>query len=114
MSVGVGNRRTADVYSPGYANLFLLDKKTLQEVVVNYPDAQESLKKKARLVNRRGRESMGVGKSVVNFCDAQESLKKKAKLVYYEERKKESMGVEDLVATIPMHRKGKLEKEIKV
>ena len=48
LSVGVGNRRTADVYSPGYANLFLLDKKTLQEVVVNYPDAQESLKKKAR------------------------------------------------------------------
>ncbi|XP_041454743.1 cyclic nucleotide-gated cation channel beta-3-like [Lytechinus variegatus] len=48
LSVGVGNRRTADVAAPGFANLFVLDKKDLQEVVVNYPDAQESLKRKAR------------------------------------------------------------------
>ncbi|XP_072022486.1 cyclic nucleotide-gated channel beta-1-like [Amphiura filiformis] len=53
LSVGSGNRRTADVYSPGYANLFLLDKKTLQEVIVNYPDAQESLKKKAREILKK-------------------------------------------------------------
>ncbi|XP_071785826.1 uncharacterized protein [Asterias amurensis] len=53
LSVGVGNRRTADVYSPGYSNLFVLDKKVLQEVVVNYPNAQESLKRKAREILKK-------------------------------------------------------------
>ncbi|XP_071508803.1 uncharacterized protein [Diadema antillarum] len=57
LSVGAGNRRTADVASPGYANLFVLDKKDLQEVVVNYPDAQESLKKKAREILKQNQAS---------------------------------------------------------
>eukprot|EP00057_Strongylocentrotus_purpuratus_P035334 XP_798644.2 PREDICTED: uncharacterized protein LOC594100 [Strongylocentrotus purpuratus] len=57
LSVGHGNRRTADVAAPGFANLFVLDKKDLQEVVVNYPDAQESLKRKAREILKQNQAS---------------------------------------------------------
>lgn len=43
-----GNRRTADVVARGFANLLTLDKKTLQEILVHYPDSEKLLKKKAR------------------------------------------------------------------
>ncbi|XP_038070088.1 cyclic nucleotide-gated cation channel beta-3-like isoform X2 [Patiria miniata] len=62
LSVGCGNRRTADVYSPGYSNLFVLDKRTLQEVVTNYPNAQESLKRKAREILKKNQANDTKGK----------------------------------------------------
>ncbi|XP_022108775.1 cyclic nucleotide-gated cation channel beta-3-like [Acanthaster planci] len=62
LSVGCGNRRTADVYSPGYSNLFVLDKRVLQEVVTNYPDAQESLKRKAREILKKNQANENMGK----------------------------------------------------
>ncbi|XP_071959416.1 uncharacterized protein [Antedon mediterranea] len=60
LSLSGGNRRTADVYSPGYANLFVLDKKTLHETLVNYPEAQELLQKKANEILKKNEEN-GVG-----------------------------------------------------
>ncbi|XP_033124753.1 cyclic nucleotide-gated cation channel beta-3-like [Anneissia japonica] len=60
LSLSGGNRRTADVYSPGYASLFVLDKETLHETLVNYPEAQELLQNKAKEILRKNEEN-GVG-----------------------------------------------------
>ncbi|PIK39194.1 hypothetical protein BSL78_23972 [Apostichopus japonicus] len=57
LSLGAGNRRTADVHSPGYSDLFVLDKKVLHEVIVSYPDAQEVLKKKAKEILKQNESS---------------------------------------------------------
>ncbi|KAI5938902.1 Cyclic nucleotide-gated cation channel beta-3 [Manis javanica] len=48
-----GNRRTANVVAHGFANLLTLDKKTLQEILVHYPDSEKLLKKKARVLLKR-------------------------------------------------------------
>uniref|UniRef100_A0A3B3DYM9 Cyclic nucleotide gated channel subunit beta 1a n=1 Tax=Oryzias melastigma TaxID=30732 RepID=A0A3B3DYM9_ORYME len=42
-----GNRRTANVKAHGFANLFILDKKDLAEILVHYPESQKLLRKKA-------------------------------------------------------------------
>ncbi|KFV58960.1 Cyclic nucleotide-gated cation channel beta-1, partial [Gavia stellata] len=43
-----GNRRTANVVAHGFANLFILDKKDLNEILVHYPESQKLLRKKAK------------------------------------------------------------------
>lgn len=48
LSVGGGNRRTANVIAHGFANLFILDKKDLNEILVHYPESKKLLRKKAR------------------------------------------------------------------
>ncbi|XP_030650078.1 cyclic nucleotide-gated cation channel beta-1 [Chanos chanos] len=45
---GGGNRRTANVRAHGFANLFILDKKDLAEIMVHYPESQKLLRKKAK------------------------------------------------------------------
>uniref|UniRef100_A0A8C0DSZ6 Cyclic nucleotide gated channel subunit beta 3 n=1 Tax=Balaenoptera musculus TaxID=9771 RepID=A0A8C0DSZ6_BALMU len=45
-----GNRRTANVVAHGFANLLTLDKRTLQEILVHYPDSRNLLMKKARVL----------------------------------------------------------------
>uniref|UniRef100_A0A3Q3ME79 Cyclic nucleotide gated channel subunit beta 1b n=1 Tax=Mastacembelus armatus TaxID=205130 RepID=A0A3Q3ME79_9TELE len=49
LAVGGGNRRTANVIAHGFANLFILDKKDLNEILVHYPESNKLLRKKARL-----------------------------------------------------------------
>ncbi|MEQ2185568.1 hypothetical protein GOODEAATRI_019566, partial [Goodea atripinnis] len=41
-------RRTANVIAHGFANLFILDKKDLNEILVHYPESKKLLHKKAR------------------------------------------------------------------
>lgn len=53
LAVGGGNRRTANVIAHGFANLFILDKKDLNEILVHYPESKKLLRKKARL-NKNG------------------------------------------------------------
>lgn len=48
LAVGGGNRRSASVVSKGFSSLFILSKKDLNETLVDYPEAEESLEKKAR------------------------------------------------------------------
>ncbi|XP_078068139.1 cyclic nucleotide-gated channel beta-1-like [Mustelus asterias] len=48
LSVGGGNRRTANVAAHGFANLFILDKKDLSDILIHYPDSQKLLRKKAK------------------------------------------------------------------
>ncbi|KAL2300187.1 hypothetical protein Nmel_012151, partial [Mimus melanotis] len=45
---GGGNRRTANVVAHGFANLFILEKKDLNEILVHYPESQKLLRKKAK------------------------------------------------------------------
>uniref|UniRef100_A0A8C2LA82 Cyclic nucleotide gated channel beta 3 n=1 Tax=Cricetulus griseus TaxID=10029 RepID=A0A8C2LA82_CRIGR len=50
LAKGGGNRRTADVVAHGFANLLILDKKTLQEILHHYPSCKTLLMKKARVL----------------------------------------------------------------
>ncbi|TFK10924.1 lysine-specific demethylase 4C [Platysternon megacephalum] len=55
-----GNRRTANVVAHGFANLFILDKKTLNEILVHYPDSEKLLMKKAKvLLKEKGKPTEG-------------------------------------------------------
>lgn len=81
LAVGGGNRRTANVVAHGFTNLFILDKKDLNEILVHYPESQKLLRKKARYVCsiwRRGRkEKIGVDGTATHepqhLCRRQES-----------------------------------------
>ncbi|XP_040443070.1 cyclic nucleotide-gated cation channel beta-3 [Falco naumanni] len=60
LAAGGGNRRTADVVAHGFANLFILDKKTLNEILVHYPDSEKLLMKKAKvLLKQKGKPAPG-------------------------------------------------------
>nr|XP_013799694.1 PREDICTED: cyclic nucleotide-gated cation channel beta-1 [Apteryx mantelli mantelli] len=48
LAAGGGNRRTANVVAHGFANLFILDKKDLNEILVHYPESQKLLRRKAK------------------------------------------------------------------
>uniref|UniRef100_A0A1I8B9Z2 Cyclic nucleotide-binding domain-containing protein n=1 Tax=Meloidogyne hapla TaxID=6305 RepID=A0A1I8B9Z2_MELHA len=48
LAIGGNNRRTANIRSKGYSTLFVLSKEDLNDVIKDYPDAQQLLKKKAR------------------------------------------------------------------
>ncbi|XP_066938959.1 cyclic nucleotide-gated channel beta-1 isoform X2 [Macrobrachium rosenbergii] len=53
LALAGGNRRTANVKSRGFSNLFVLSKSDLQATIKDYPEAQEILKKKAKKLIRQ-------------------------------------------------------------
>ena len=44
------SRRTADILSPGFVNLFVLNKEDLFELTKEYPAAQKAIKERTREV----------------------------------------------------------------
>ncbi|XP_051546136.1 cyclic nucleotide-gated cation channel beta-1-like [Myxocyprinus asiaticus] len=56
LAVGGGNRRTANVIARGFANLFILTKKDLNEILVHYPESQKLLRKKAKKMVKKPAE----------------------------------------------------------
>ncbi|XP_055365814.1 cyclic nucleotide-gated cation channel beta-1-like [Betta splendens] len=56
LAVGGGNRRTANVIAHGFANLFILDKKDLNEILIHYPESKKLLRKKARKMLNKGKK----------------------------------------------------------
>ncbi|KAJ7312085.1 hypothetical protein JRQ81_006423 [Phrynocephalus forsythii] len=63
LAVGGGNRRTANVVAHGFTNLFILEKKDLNEILVHYPESQKLLRKKARRMlkkNSKPKEDRGI------------------------------------------------------
>ncbi|KAM6980612.1 cyclic nucleotide-gated channel beta-3 [Aplochiton taeniatus] len=56
---GGGNRRTANVMAHGFANLFILDKKDLAEILVHYPESQKLLRNKAKKMLTRDTKPEG-------------------------------------------------------
>ncbi|XP_032892357.1 cyclic nucleotide-gated cation channel beta-1 [Amblyraja radiata] len=59
LSVGGGNRRTANVVAHGFANLFILNKRDLSDILIHYPDSQKLLRKKAKkLLSKDGGKSV--------------------------------------------------------
>ncbi|KAM8750816.1 uncharacterized protein AB9X84_012591 [Acanthopagrus schlegelii] len=56
LAVGGVNRRTANVIAHGFANLFILDKKDLNEILVHYPESKKLLRKKARKMLAKGKK----------------------------------------------------------
>ncbi|KAK5850107.1 hypothetical protein PBY51_014386 [Eleginops maclovinus] len=47
-----GNRRTANVKAHGFANLFVLEKKDLFDILVHYPESQKVLARKGRALTK--------------------------------------------------------------
>ncbi|TFK00264.1 Cyclic nucleotide-gated cation channel beta-1 [Platysternon megacephalum] len=65
LAVGGGNRRTANVVAHGFTNLFILEKKDLNEILVHYPESQKLLRKKAKKMlknNSKPKEEKGMPK----------------------------------------------------
>ena len=48
MALAGGNRRTADVRSKGYSQLFLLSKTDFEEAMSDYPETYKMLKHKSK------------------------------------------------------------------
>ncbi|MBN3293264.1 CNGB1 protein, partial [Polypterus senegalus] len=68
LSVGGGNRRTANVVAHGFANLFILDKKDLNDILIHYPESQKLLRKKAKKMlnkNQKTKEAAEKAKHVI-------------------------------------------------
>lgn len=65
----MGNRRTANIRSIGYSDLFCLSKDDLMEAVTEYPDAKKVLEERGReiltkegLLDENAEGAMGMGK----------------------------------------------------
>ncbi|NXY90243.1 CNGA2 protein, partial [Alcedo cyanopectus] len=72
----MGNRRTANIRSLGYSDLFCLSKEDLMEAVTEYPDAKKVLEERGReilikegLLDESAAEASAEGKSVEEKLD---------------------------------------------
>lgn len=64
-----GNRRTANIRSVGYSDLFALSKEDLMEALIEYPDAKYALEEKGRSILMKDNL---IDESLVNATDAKD------------------------------------------
>ena len=107
-----GNRRTANICSVGYSDLFVLSKEDLWEALQEYPDARRTLIEKGRQMLRKDNlldEAMAKAQDTIHTSEEQ------AELVQHSLEKAKT-GVARLMAEIRSvtyklrHRLDKLEK----
>ncbi|KAG8437294.1 hypothetical protein GDO86_008122 [Hymenochirus boettgeri] len=67
LAVGGGNRRTANVVAHGFTNLFILDKKDLNEILLHYPESQKLLRRKAKKMLKNSGKPKEEGPQVKGF-----------------------------------------------
>lgn len=75
LAIGGNNRRTANIRSKGYSTLFVLSKEDLNDVIRDYPDAQQLLKRKARKMLKKDET-----KTEVDPKQARLNLKEKCRI----------------------------------
>ena len=73
------NRRTADVVSCGFSNLFVLQKDDLETVLKDYEDAKRILNARARKLMRENEERLA--KEVDEQKQLQEERKLRSKVI---------------------------------
>lgn len=72
-----GNRRTANIRSIGYTDLFMLSKENLWEALREYPEARKSLLEKGRQLLRKDNllvEEVDQHEEMKTYCTAEEKL----------------------------------------
>ena len=77
LGVGGMNRRTADVISRGFSNLFVLQKDDLETVLKDYADAKRILNARARKLMKENEERLA--KEVYEKKQKEEAEKKRMK-----------------------------------
>ncbi|KAL3090323.1 hypothetical protein niasHS_006775 [Heterodera schachtii] len=68
LAIGGNNRRTANIRSKGYSTLFVLSKEELNDVIKDYPDAQQLLKKKARKDQKGNANAAEARRTLIERC----------------------------------------------
>ncbi|KAM4012775.1 cyclic nucleotide-gated channel beta-1 [Anomaloglossus baeobatrachus] len=67
LAVGGGNRRTANVVAHGFTNLFILDKKDLNDILTHYPESQKLLRRKAKKMLKNSNKPKDEGQQEKGF-----------------------------------------------
>ena len=87
------NRRTADVVSQGFSNLFTLRKEDLEETLKHYPDAKRILNSKARKLMKENEER-----------SAKEGMKEQGEVIFTGESNKKDPALLNMVMKmLPSH-----------
>ncbi|MBN3279215.1 CNGA2 protein, partial [Polyodon spathula] len=73
----MGNRRTANIRSIGYSDLFCLSKDDLMEALTEYPDAKKVLEERGReILVKEGLLDVSAGKGVVGEVEVEEKIER--------------------------------------
>ena len=79
MAVAGGNRRTADVRSSGYSDLFILNKVDLDETLRDFPEMRKLLTKRAVEILDKSGERRAGNKTTTTTTSKEEKIEKREK-----------------------------------
>ncbi|CAG7734016.1 unnamed protein product [Allacma fusca] len=100
------DKRTADVRSAGFSNLFVLTKKALADVIKDYPAAQESLRKQAKKLlklsqKRRKAEQSEAKRQRRKFCIVPSDSKTARYIQFGTKSIDHSWSIPDIISSYP-------------